>query len=88
MMDELQGGDDSAAPREGTQEGGSTPLDLSETMGAIIVALQANGNVTKPEEIARLTYMLQHLIAHQRRQAPSRWGNHPATTAPTEPDVL
>lgn len=88
MVDEFRGGEDSAAPRDEAREGRSVSPGLIETVKAIIAALQADGRVTEPGEIARLTYLLQHLVAQQARQAEPRLESHPATTAPEEPETL
>lgn len=80
-------GDDAATLHHDDRGSASTPGAPIETVRALIVALQADRSVTKPEEVARLTYMLQHLVARYTRQAPMQCTRYPTMGVSMEPDA-
>jgi hypothetical protein len=59
MADELRGLDDPAASDHNIRDDSKTTTDRTRMVRVIVAALQADGRVTKPEEVARLVYRLQ-----------------------------
>lgn len=57
MLDNASSAADYGAWHHGEQSNERAPIDEMETIGAMTATLQAG-------EIARLSYMLQHLLAH------------------------
>jgi hypothetical protein len=75
-------------PLSDTLGDGHTSMDAMQRAGAIIAALQADGRVTTPEEVARLVYRLQRLIVDERQRAAGQNDHDPATKNAPEPSML
>lgn len=67
MADEQRGMDDPAASDRSIRDDSRMVTDRTRMVREIVVALQTDGRVTKPEEVARLVYHLQSLFAHDEQ---------------------
>jgi hypothetical protein len=88
MGDELLGESDSTSTNHGVRDNGYTSPELSKSVRAIAVALQADGRVMKPAEAARLSYMLQYLITHDLQRAVNESEDQPPPRSSADEEAL